>query len=214
MRGLLEKDIRLMRQRKSTLFIFALAFVLGLSQSSTFILGYLPFLGITVLISTISYDEVENGYQFLMTLPVNRKLYVQEKYMLCILGTVSSWIVADILYFLAKLVRHGAIIWKEELLTVAVFLPVIFLMISLMIPLQLRFGAEKSRIVLLGCIGAILLFFYLLRNLIGNEKINVMLHRLDSASDGWMIAVGIGITLTAVIISFLISCRIMEKKEL
>lgn len=67
---------------------------------------------------------------------------------------------------------------------------------------------------MLGCIGAILLFFYLLRNLIGNEKINVMLHRLDSASDGWMIAVGIGITLAAVIISFLISCRIMEKKEL
>ena len=33
-------------------------------------------------ITTISYDEFDNGLAFLMTLPVTRKQYVAEKYLL------------------------------------------------------------------------------------------------------------------------------------
>ncbi len=215
MRGLLEKDIRLLLQRKNMLLLFIiLGFSLGMSQSGAFILGYLPFLILVVLISTISYDEIENGYQFLMTLPVNRKLYVQEKYLLCILGAIGSWIVADILYFVAKLVRDEEIILKEELQMIVSFLPVIFLMMSIIIPLQLKFGAEKSRIVLLGTLGAVGAAIHILIKLIGNEKINVVLQQLDSIQDKLIVAVGIGFMLIVIVVSFLISCRIMDRKEL
>lgn len=45
MRGLLEKDIRLLMHSKQTFVCFiASAVVLGVAQKSTFMLGYLPFL--------------------------------------------------------------------------------------------------------------------------------------------------------------------------
>ena len=81
MAGLLEKDIRLIwGNRQSLLLFFALAVVLGFSQDGTFILGYFPFVIIILIINTIAYDELDNGFQFLMTLPINAKTYVREKY--------------------------------------------------------------------------------------------------------------------------------------
>lgn len=44
MAGLLEKDVRLIMQRKQILLLFVvIAVVLGFSQDGTFILGYLSF---------------------------------------------------------------------------------------------------------------------------------------------------------------------------
>lgn len=69
MAGLLEKDIRLIMQRKQMLLLFVvIAVVLGFSQDGTFILGYLSFCAAIVMVSTISYDELDHGYEFLMTL--------------------------------------------------------------------------------------------------------------------------------------------------
>ena len=82
MAGLLEKDIRLIMQRKQMLLLFVvIAVVLGFSQDGTFILGYLSFCAAIVMVSTISYDELDHGYEFLMTLPITAKIYVKEKYL-------------------------------------------------------------------------------------------------------------------------------------
>ena len=77
MAGLLEKDVRLIMQRKQILLLFVvIAVVLGFSQDGTFILGYLSFCASIVMVSTISYDELDHGYEFLMTLPITAKIYV------------------------------------------------------------------------------------------------------------------------------------------
>ena len=79
---------------------------LGLSQTDTFILGYFPFLMIVLLIGTLSCDEADNGLPFLFTLPIDRKLYIREKYLFCVAGTVVSFVLAWALYLVSLLV-HG-----------------------------------------------------------------------------------------------------------
>ena len=61
MRGLLEKDMRLLMHSKQTFVCFiALAVVLGVAQKSTFMLGYLAFFISAILVSTLSYDEMDH----------------------------------------------------------------------------------------------------------------------------------------------------------
>ena len=91
MRGLLEKDIRLLLHSKQTfLCVIAITIILGVTQKNTFVLGYSTFLMAALLVSTLSYDEMDHGLAFLFTLPIDRKIYVREKYLLCIGGSIIA----------------------------------------------------------------------------------------------------------------------------
>lgn len=214
MAGLLEKDIRLIwGNRQSLLLFFALAVVLGFSQDGTFILGYFPFVIIILIINnTIAYDELDNGFQFLMTLPINAKTYVREKYIFSFAGGIVSWLISATLYFAAKIVHGTQIDVISELPVIVTFLPIIILMAAFMIPVQIKFGVEKSRAVVAGICGAIGACILIFAKFSGQNGKNIFAF-LDHMN-GWVI-VGIGIVLTAVItaISYIISVKIMKKKE-
>ena len=151
MAGLLEKDIRLLWGTKQTLVIlFAIAVAVAFSGNGNFIIGYLPFVVEMIAISTIAYDEMDHGYQFLLTLPINKKTYVREKYLLCAGGVVAAWVIAVCLYLVSKVVRGIPVAVAEDMLTAAVILLIILLISFFMIPAQIKFGCEKSRILTLG----------------------------------------------------------------
>ena len=213
MAGLLEKDIRLIwGNRQSPLLFFALAVVLGFSQDGTFILGYFPFVIIILIINTIAYDELDNGFQFLMTLPINAKTYVREKYIFSFAGGIVSWLISATLYFAAKIVHGTQLDVISELPVIVTFLPIIILMAAFMIPMQIKFGVEKSRAVVAGICGAIGACILIFAKFAGQNGKNIFAF-LDHMN-GWVI-VGIGIVLTAVItaISCIVSVKIMKKKE-
>ena len=151
MRGLLEKDIRLLMHSKQTFVCFiALAVVLGVAQKSTLMLGYLTFFISAILVSTLSYDEMDHGFAFLFTLPINRKIYVREKYVFCMGGAVIVWSLTMMLYVIILNVRHTPAVISEEVLKGLSFLPIVIFFLSLLIPMQLKFGVEKSRLVMIG----------------------------------------------------------------
>lgn len=81
MRGLICKDLRLMLVQKN--FFIMLAFVAFVCMAAlddpAFVVMYVTLIFASFLMSTMSYDEFDNGYPFLFTLPISRKLYVQEK---------------------------------------------------------------------------------------------------------------------------------------
>ena len=207
MAGLLEKDIRLIMQRKQMLLLFVvIAVVLGFSQDGTFILGYLSFCAAIVMVNTISYDELDHGYEFLMTLPITAKIYVKEKYLFCIGGAVIAWLFAAILYFVSKMIRGERFSFLDELPVILIFLPIILLMLSILIPFHLKYGMEKSRIIL-----ALLAAVYFMKNLIdGNSKI---LTAINSVNDEVVTIILFALGIFATLISYFISSRIMEKKE-
>jgi len=88
------------------------------------------------------------------------------------------------------------------------------LAMAIMIPTQLKFGAEKSRIVLFIIFGITAILSFLFEKVIGTERINSMIIKLDNLNGT---VIGVSATLfviLAAIISYVISCKVMQNKEL
>ena len=79
MKGLLIKDLLLLKNQKRTLPLLICCGVImaGTSQAMIAII-YLTILCSIVCAGTIGYDEFDHGFTFLFTLPVTRKEYVRE----------------------------------------------------------------------------------------------------------------------------------------
>lgn len=214
MAGLLEKDIRLLWGTKQTLIIlFAILFAVAFSGNGNFIIAYLPFVTGMIASSTIAYDEMEHGYQFLLALPINKGTYIKEKYLLCVTGAVAAWVIAVCLYLVSEVVRGIPVVLADDMLTATVILLIILLINFFMIPAQIRFGSEKSRTVTLGMMGVIAVIAYLCEVVFGKERLYQALTVIDNLNVAVMTGSIIGITLLALFVSYQISRRIMEKKE-
>ena len=65
MKGLLIKDFKLFKnQYQFFLMILIVAILLSFSSNVEFMIGYLSIIGTLFTLSTISYDEYNNGYHF------------------------------------------------------------------------------------------------------------------------------------------------------
>ena len=89
MKGLLIKDFKLLKGQKNFFMtITAISIIMIIvSPGTSFPIGFLGFVGALFSLSSISYDEFDNGNAFLFSLPITRKDYVLEKY---IFGLISG----------------------------------------------------------------------------------------------------------------------------
>lgn len=216
MAGLVEKDIRLLLKRKETIIMFlAISFLLRFTTNGNFFISYLTILCTIFTVSTISYDEFDNGYTFLMTLPIDCKTYVAEKYAFCIGSGFIAWIFAVIFFLVTGVVKGDAINLSEDMMMAVVFIPVYIIMLCVMIPIQLKYGVEKSRIVLLVLWGIIALIGFLGAKVLAGLNISIdgLVKILDQIPEIVFGILGIAITVVIVVISFVCSRKIMEKKE-
>lgn len=212
MAGLLVKDMRLILRNKPYVVLFiVLTVMLGFSQEGTFILGYFPYAMMILIINTIGYDEMDNGYQFLMTLPINAKTYVREKYILSLAGAVFSWLIAAILYFASRALHGTSIEMQSEVPLIAAFLLVIALMGDLMIPLELKFGIENSRAVVAGLCGVLGVVIFTFAKFTGDNGIVAAFSY--SMSGGMFACLAVCLMVFLTVLSYVISVRVMEKKE-
>lgn len=158
MKGLLIKDFKLMKAQKNFFFVMlaVLVLVAATSDDSSFPIGFTAFMGILFTLSSISYDEFDNGNAFLFSLPITRKGYVLEKYGFGVILGIGSLFLAVCLLFAVRLVKgqpfHAAG-FSEIGFTVLTVLALTWVFLSLMLPLQLKFGSEKGRIAILGVFG-------------------------------------------------------------
>lgn len=221
MRGLFEKDIRIIKNQKKIMLIFAGMGVLLLLSGVeiSFILPYMAsVMTSSVAISTISYDSMDNGNSFLFTLPVRRKDYATEKYFfVCGFGAVSALIVA-IACGILLLVRKSEMTAGAFGVETMTCLLIVLLLADLLVPLQIKFGAEKSKIVILATVGILVLGFEIMKNLDQYmQGISSWGRNLWQIISSYKILFGIaGILLVALLtfVSWTISCRVLEKLEM
>lgn len=214
MSGLFEKDLRLLCQNRQTLVLFLMmAGFLGLTQNGTFVLGYLSFTFSILLMSTISYDEMDQGFEFLMTLPVTPRTYVKEKYGFCTVGVIFSVVLSGIIYLTAKGIHGEQILLGEELLTVLIFVPIVWCVIAIMVPIQLKFGAEKGRIAIFMVYGGSAFLLYFVLKCIGEGSVKLMANFLNQLKPEVLLLGGFLLSGLVLMISYGISRRIMERKE-
>ncbi len=216
MRGLIEKDIRLTLIRKQTIVVFiAMALFMGVSMNGSFVVAYLTMLAMMIAIGTLSYDELDNGYAFLMTLPIDKKTYVKEKYLFTLGVSVIAWCIGAVLFCIVRAVQGNGGAAFAELPELMAIIPVMYMSGCILIPLQLKYGAEKSRIALFIIFGLIAVVIFGSTTLLSSLNIPVegISAFLDSISTAVVIPVLCALCIAAAFVSYLISTKIMEKKE-
>lgn len=215
MRGFMVKDLRLMLQRKSYLAVlFILALFLTFQQGGMFVVMYLTMLVMMFAISTVSYDEYDNGYSFLMTLPADRRTYVREKYLLIVLVGIVGCLVGSAMFVVYMTKQGGEMSLEESLAEAVIYLLAAVLVADVMLPIQMKFGAEKGRMVLFLVIGAFAAAGGVCVKLL--QKNDSLQEAVSAVSEmGMWVFVGclVVVCLLLTLLSYYISVRVMEKKE-
>lgn len=217
MKGLLVKDFRLMKGQKNflVLLFIMIAFVFISGMDASFFMGYLPFLLMIAAMSTITYDEFDNGMAFLMVLPISRKLYVQEKYLFGGVLGFTGLASAFVLFLISEINKGSSMTFTQYILLFLCFLAFVILFLCLMIPIQLKFGSEKGRIVLFIIFFGIIGMVYLVSKITDKIPAQVIevFRGIQKLPFGILAALAVGIYILALFISLKISLGIMEKKE-
>lgn len=218
MKGLFVKDLKLLSEQKRLLVcVFLIACMLTRTNSAVFVANYLMVFCSMLAISTISYDEFDNGNAFLFTLPITKKEYVREKYIfgVAVSAAVCFFTTLGIVGYQNMVIEGYS--WKEEMIASVVGIFISGCLLSFLIPLQLKFGSEKGRLVLVG-ISAIIGIVCL--GIAGAAKemnmdvdIEELSRWLDAIHPGVVAAGFLMSALAMMMISYLISVRVMEKKE-
>lgn len=216
MKGLLVKDFRLLKVQKN-FFLLIIAVAIGMALFTNDVapmLGFLAFVLSIFTLSTISYDEFDNGNAFLFSLPVSRKDYAIEKYCLGLILEGGALVLATLLSLIFSKIwdtTSGAEIGMSALILV----PLLFVLQGIMIPFQLKFGGEKGRIALLITLGLLALAGIGVEKLARMVGIDVwaILDSLSMMSLGMMVGIATVIAAIFLGVSLKISISIMDKKE-
>lgn len=215
MKGLLIKDIMLMKEQKNFFLLF-IAVSLGtliFSEDVSFTLGFFPFVISLFTLSTISIDEFDNGCAFLFTLPVTRRDYVREKYGLGLMLGLGA-LVFSVLLCLGACLR-GSAAMLDVFSSALALLPALLIILAVMIPFQLKFGGEKGRIALIGALALLALLVVALVKLAAllGFDLGTILPSLPSLGVWSLFALLLAVSVAALLLSMKISVSIMEKKE-
>lgn len=218
MKGLLIKDFKIMALQKN-FFVLIFAIVLGmtiLNEDVAFPLCFFSFIMSLFVLTTISYDDFDNGYPFLFTLPITRKMYVKEKYLLATLLGGGSWLFSIILAAMVSTVKASLPI-SDLIMIACLILPFIILMQAVMIPFQLKYGGEKGRIAMIGTFGALGVIGIIMvkgaKSLFNIDLINVF-NTLSTLNMSVLILIALIFALICLFVSLKVSITIMKCKEL
>lgn len=159
MKALFIQDFRYMLTQKSFLFLIVfIGIVLSLTQNDNyiFVIGYLGFMGMITGMMSLTMDDQSHGLAFLFSLPIDRRTYVREKYLFVVFMGVVFSLFATALCLLFRMFAEYKAPLDEILATSLGTLFVMLLFVCFMLPLQLKFGAERARLASFIAIG---LFF-------------------------------------------------------
>lgn len=224
MSGLLVKDFRLMLQRKKFFLLLLVIMVcLSLNSDYNFIFSYITIIAAMLSVSTISYDEAENCYAFLMTMPVERKSYVREKYLFGLFCGIFGWTAGMAVCVAGVLLKLPAVenFSYRNIMETLLYIPVGLLVLDIALPFQLKFGAEKGRLMAVVAIGVFAAVGVGVAKLTKSTPMPDRLRQaaeklqlfFEKTGEGSLVAIAIGVVFVLTCISMAVSRRIMERKE-
>lgn len=185
----------------------------GDSFDGSMILGYIIYIIPIFALSTIGYDEFDNGNAFLFTLPISRKEYVYEKYGFGLLLGVMAMAVAVFLSVVIAGIKKAPV--SGTLMAAPFIFEIMVVLLAVMMPIQLKFGAEKGRVAMIVVVGSIAaLIFGIVKLLkINNSDVLPLFAKLSNFNYGTIVAVTTVIAAAVFLLSMKISVAVMNKKE-
>lgn len=218
MKGLFIKDYLLIKNQKLLLLIVILigAFMLGSGMEITFIVSYVIFIMLSLALSTISYDEFENSNAYLFSLPITRTAYVREKFIFTLLLCFGSWLLSMLAIMVYRMNKNPdtdmGMFWFTGMFSLICAL----VFVAVAIPLWIKLGPEKGKIVYLIMGGSIAASALLSQKFLMKSENEQTFDALQGMFQEHFVLIGIGTGILALLIvgiSYLISLRIVKTKE-
>lgn len=201
MKGLIRKDLELVMLQKNFFLIMIGA---GLCMSSLALYTMIMFMCYmfgSLLIGTISYDELDNGIPYIMCLPIKRNEYVKEKFLMTFVMIMGGYILGIVASIIIMIIGGNLDILL--LLESVILVPLAYVLAVIQIPIRLKYGQEKAR--LLNIVTMMIL-------MIGSSLLFVSMGGADIQL--WMmIAIGVVLIIALIYILYKLSIVIVEKKE-
>ncbi len=217
MKGLLIKDFELLKNNMKNSLVLIVLIGVGISAyntDTTFVITYLAIVGTSFTTSTFSYDEFDNGYPFLLSLPITRRGYIAEKYIFGLCMSIAGWLTGTIISIIAGMKRH-IMMPTDTMLAALMLLPAGWVLLAAQIPFHLRFGGDKGRISMVGVIGLLFLLLVMGAEIVKfiNIDLDALWKNLSVLVMGTAIAAFFGIGIVLLLLSYRIRIGIMERKE-
>lgn len=219
MKALLLKDLYSLKESRILLILMAAVALFmmfqGGAESISFVQSYVSAISAILVINVIAYDEADNGYVFLFTLPVSRKQYVAEKYLFGWGTGILGWGFATILSEIGAvsgLSNPNSLRWAAY----GAVLALLLIIQALVIPIQLKFGGQKGKVAVILAIAIAFGGAAFSAKLLGKSIEQGVALGIELVSDLTAVQL-LGMELAGALIvggiSFFCSIRIMERKS-
>ncbi len=219
-KGLIIKDLKTIQSYKGTIIFMLFIFVGNgcLNDGVTvFLSAFIPLCFGMLAISSFSYDNLAKADKYILTLPIHKKEIVKARYSYILLFTIVGALLGFIITILVEWLKSGDIVTTEVVqntITMVVGgLCVIMFLQAFQIPIMYKFGAEKGRIIQMIIIVAFMLSISFITTILMKFWGITLESLIAMLKDYSIVMIGI-VVLLLYEISYLLSCKIYEKKEI
>ena len=158
MKGLLKKEWFVLWNKPVMIILpLALFIIMGFMSKSFVMIMYLPLYAGILPVSLITTDETSRWERFALGMPYSRKDIVSAKYLMSVLLVLGCTALTAVLLLL---ILNSTLTGTQYILLIAAALAISVILPSVLLPLNLKFGTAKARIVLAvllavsGCLSA------------------------------------------------------------
>lgn len=218
MKGLLIKDFCLMKNQKNffiVIIVIAAMLLYTNPENTLFVVMYVTILSSFFTLSTISYDDYDNGSPFLFSMPITRMQYALGKYIFAFITSCIGWVFSSLIAYAIGNSKGMIDDMSSWWLSVVVYLGVVFIAIAVMLPIQIKFGAEKSRIATLAVGGIIIILVCFSKTI--SEKVSIdlsgIINGIFSLKTGVLATIAVIVIAIAEVISIMVTNKILQNKE-
>lgn len=207
MKGLLLKDFYMMvKYCKAVVLVDIVFFAVSLAgENNLFFLAYPCMISALVPVTLLSYDERSHWNVYSRTLPYSKAQLVSVKYIIGPLAAVPVFVLAAItltirMFTLHMFMPRDAMLFFVMLLAVACLAP------ALVLPFMFRFGTEKGRIayyIIIAVLCSAGLFISDLFQLQISAEISL-----------YSVLIALGATVLLYVLSWLLSIRLYQRREI
>lgn len=211
MSGLFAKEfIVIMKNNKFSFIVIPVFLLFGIINHQLMFMMLIPALLSMLPLGTMTYDEISHWNMYVYSLPVDKKKIVTSKYAaVLLLALISTVLIGGILFLLKGCfddVDNNTITFMTAAsLVIGTIVP------SISIPINLKFGTSKGRIIYLILVGVICgtLPSVVLSDA---QKLTVKIMKLVN-TPAVLALVTFGTVVVLSLISWAISVKIYERKE-
>lgn len=220
MTGLIWKDFLVMKKLlRYYLLLMAVYALFALKGTFTYsiISGFAAIMGCMAPMSAFAYDEQARWDKFAASTPVGRKGVVKARYLFSlILLLVGGAIAAPVSVAVVRFGEAEAAVWWEPLVVTAGVCLVGLLLNCAVLPVLFKFGAEKSRVIGMVIFGVFFGGMAFLSWLAKNRGMDLsgVGEAIAALPPAVLVAVPVIIAAVLFWLSYLLSVRIYQKKEL